>query len=676
MDRKQIKNIRGSFQKPGWSIRFLGQIRKVRFRVAAPFSRPRVLAARRCAFRSFSISFLLFFILSFPFLVSCATVPGEIPLASSIPGHGSSQRGEESSVVIKTAKSTTDPLRPDAKHQPNSESYYHAILGLQYEDSRLPGSSNENDKNALREYLSALRHDPDAFFLLKRVATLYSRLGNQKDALFYAERAQRLEPDNGELLILLGDIYVVSGGWERGLGFYEQAVQLVSDHVYNTDVYFKIAALYAEQGDLTKAEEVIRKGMEVGSPSPFAYYYLGMLAQEKGTIEEGLELFREALSLDPYFEQAHLGIAATYERQGNAQAAMNVYRHVVTRINPRNQQAVNRLVQLLVQHGGLDEALALLTDLSQKDPSNPDLSLQLSRVFVEKKAFSNAIETILPVVKTRSADIRLNVYLASLYEENNEIENALGVYNSILERNPNEYEVRLRLGSLYFYKLKNPQEALSQGELARKINPQRAESYLFNGLILHDTQLYQDAVETFLSGIERNPKTPDLYFHLGATFDKLQRFDDMVYQMERAIELAPEHANALNYLGYTFADKGVRLNEAVELINRALVLRPDDGYFMDSLAWAYYRQGDLSGALALLQKAVSLVPGDPVIHEHLGEVYLKHDQMDLAKEEWERSLRLDPNNDKLIARFIEAGFGFPPVEGSAQRLKTQPQNTH
>ncbi|MFQ5588303.1 MAG: tetratricopeptide repeat protein, partial [Nitrospiria bacterium] len=568
---------------------------------------------------------LCYLLLLFSVFISCASSPKNIPAASER--------------LHKTQKLTTTPVARAPQRPPNSQSYYHAILGLQYEENRNIGSPLENDKNALKEYLIALRYDPDAFFLLKRAAILYSRLGNQKDALYYAKRAQEIDPGNGELLILIGDIYVTSGEREKGLALYENAVKALPK---SRDIYFKIAGIYADQGELKKAEEVIYKGIEVGPPSPFSHYYLGMLALETHSMDEALDHLREALSVDSYFEPAHMAIANIYERQKDNQAAINVYRHIVNRINPRNQQAINRLVQLLVQRRALDDAIALLTRLIRNNPSNLDLAIQLSRVFVEKRDFPNAIEAMQAVVKAKPNDHRLRLYLATLYEENDEINKALTSYQTILEQNPSEYDVRIRLGSLYFYKLNKPIEALAQGEFAKKINPQRPESYLFTGLIHHDATRYQEAAEALQHGIERNPTIPDLHFHLGAAYDKLERFDDMVRSMEKTIQLAPGHANALNYLGYTFADKGVRLTEAIDLINRALAVKPDDGYFIDSLGWAYYRKGNLEDAIQLLEKAVSLIPTDPVIHEHLGEVYLKKNLRHLAKEAWERSLSLDP----------------------------------
>ncbi|MFQ5641504.1 MAG: tetratricopeptide repeat protein, partial [bacterium] len=319
-----------------------------------------------------------------------------------------------------------------------------------------------------------------------------------------------------------------------------------------------------------------------------------------------------------------------------------------------------------------DEALVLLDRLSEEDPSNLDISLQKTHVLVEKKAFSDAIQMLLPVVEAKPKDVRLKIYLASLYEENREVDHALAVYQGVLDQDPNVYDARIRLGYLYFYRFKNIDEALIQGELAKQLDPQRVESYLFTGLVLHDSERFEEAVEAFLEGLEMRPSLPDLHFHLGATFDKMNRFDDMVFEMEKAITLDAEHANALNYLGYTYADKGIELDKAIDLIKRALAVRPDDGYFIDSLGWAYYKKGMLQDAIDLLQKAVMSVPDDPVIHEHLGEVYLKNNRIELARKAWERSLELDPENNQLMLRYKEAGFGSPSHEKSLQKIKNPP----
>ena len=113
------------------------------------------------------------------------------------------------------------------------------------------------------------------------------------------------------------------------------------------------------------------------------------------------------------------------------------------------------------------------------------------------------------------------------------------------------------------------------------------------------------------------------------------------------MEIKPDHPQALNYIGYTYADRGIQLDEAEKLIKRALELKPDDGYITDSLGWLYFKKGEIEKAVAELEKAHQLAPEDPVIAEHLGDVYGKQNQVEKAIQMYERSLKLDPKKTEV-----------------------------
>ncbi len=136
-----------------------------------------------------------------------------------------------------------------------------------------------------------------------------------------------------------------------------------------------------------------------------------------------------------------------------------------------------------------------------------------------------------------------------------------------------------------------------------------------------------------LQGIEVDPDQAELYFRLGALLDKLGQKRESIQQLKTALKLDPFHALALNYLGYTYAERGTNLDEAEDLIKRALKVRPNDGYIIDSLGWVYFKKKKYDEALVELEKAWKLVPNDPVIGEHLGDVYFK-------KALWEKALKV------------------------------------
>jgi len=144
--------------------------------------------------------------------------------------------------------------------------------------------------------------------------------------------------------------------------------------------------------------------------------------------------------------------------------------------------------------------------------------------------------------------------------------------------------------------------------------------------------------------------------------------------MEAVLTLNPNHADALNYLGYSYADRGIKGEDAVALTRRAVSLKPDNGAYVDSLGWALFKVGRVDEALRELKRAVELVNDDPVIFEHLGEIYLTQRRREKAQQAWIRSLALDPGNEKLIRRFREVGFGTPPPLSNRNRTSSDDQS--
>ena len=117
----------------------------------------------------------------------------------------------------------------------------------------------------------------------------------------------------------------------------------------------------------------------------------------------------------------------------------------------------------------------------------------------------------------------------------------------------------------------------------------------------------------------------------------------------------PGLADAYNYLGYMYAEKGVNLDEAIELIGEALKIEPDNGAYIDSLGWAYFQKGMVDEALAELEKAAGLMGDDPTIREHLGDAYRRKGMLGRAAEEWRKALELDPDNEEIREKLSAAG---------------------
>jgi tetratricopeptide (TPR) repeat protein len=175
---------------------------------------------------------------------------------------------------------------------------------------------------------------------------------------------------------------------------------------------------------------------------------------------------------------------------------------------------------------------------------------------------------------------------------------------------------------------------------------------LYLGSFYEEIENYKAAEAVLKQGLGIKPDHVKLHFRLGVVYDKWGKKEDSIRQMRLVIKLDPQNANALNYLGYTYADLGKNLDEAEKLIKEALKHKPEDGYIIDSLGWVYFKKGLFQEALTYLKKAVELVPEDPIILEHLGDAYRKLGDPDNALKFYQRSLLQKKENRENLEKKI------------------------
>ncbi|MGB0670003.1 MAG: tetratricopeptide repeat protein, partial [Rhodospirillales bacterium] len=247
------------------------------------------------------------------------------------------------------------------------------------------------------------------------------------------------------------------------------------------------------------------------------------------------------------------------------------------------------------------------------------------------------------------------ILVADILEQTGRLEAANAVYAAMSADSPFSWAVRLRIAN-NFERLDRVGDAVKLLKAMAVERPKSPEPMINLGDVLRGEEKFEDALAAYNAAFERIGKPgPDhwsLYYARGITLERTKNWPAAEADFLQALEFQPEQPYVLNYLGYSWVEKGLHLDRAKEMIHRAVELRPHDGYIVDSLGWVYFQLGEFEQAAKHLEKAVELRPQDPTINDHLGDAYWRVGRFNEARFQWRRALGLDPEPDAVAA--IEA----------------------
>lgn len=256
------------------------------------------------------------------------------------------------------------------------------------------------------------------------------------------------------------------------------------------------------------------------------------------------------------------------------------------------------------------------------DASSYLIHLRLGATYTRLGLFAEAIEELNVVKKYNPEELQTHYLLALIYSAQKEYEMAAGEYEFILK-------------------------SVSKNE------PQNIEVYGYLGQLYYSQKKYDQAIEQFEKMLELEPKNADVMYLLGSLYIEVGKRDLAVSTLKKSIEIDAQHDGSLNTLGYIYAENNENLDQAEELIKRALAISPDNGAYLDSLGWVYYQKGMYAQALEVCQKADQMLK-DPVIYDHLGDVYYKLNRVKEAIDQWELSIELKPDQEKITKKINAA----------------------
>ena len=382
-----------------------------------------------------------------------------------------------------------------------------------------------------------------------------------------------------------------------------------------------------------------------------ALYTYAHVSSRIGDNERAESLFERILELEPENETAIMAYVYFLKNKGDVKKALNWLKNSLKDLN-KNFNLRMSYARILTDVKRFDEARNQFQILYEQKPNNPDLLYALGLLSLQQDQSIESEKYFKRLLELKKYIYNSNYYLGRIAEEKNELNNASNFYHDV-QGGENYYDALIRI-SLIFAKQGNIEKALTNIRSIER--PQATNRNILiqaEGEILINEERYDEALDVFDKAIEQQSH-PDLLYSRAMLAEKIDRLDILEADLVSIIEKDPNNATALNALGYTLADNGIRLEDAYNYIKRAYELSPDDFYILDSMGWVLYRLGRLDEAIDFLQKALNL-RNDPEVAAHLGEVYWVMGNKQAAKTVCETALKYTPSDDKLlkvIERFI------------------------
>lgn len=409
--------------------------------------------------------------------------------------------------------------------------------------------------------------------------------------------------------------------------------------------FLQLNGLLSKQSDKKAVLALVTELAQAYPNLPEAHISIAQAAWNAGEVELALTEARRAQALRPDWEAAVLFQGQLLQSK-SAAAAVEYYRGFL-KAHPKARDVRMAYARALIANKDYAGARAEFEALTKEFPGNPEISfavgllaLQVGDHAAADTYLKQAIEfnhrdpeAIYLYLGQASEDRKLYAEAADWYKKVGSGESYLPAqikYAGVLAKQGQLDEARKQLQSI------TPQS-----------NQQRVQLTLAEVQLLRDAKRYAEAHTLLDKALEKLPNYPDLLYERAMTAEKLNRFPDMEKDLRKLIQIKPDFAHAYNALGYTLVDRNERLEEAQQLLEKALLLMPEDAFIMDSVGWLYFRRGDLEKAAETLRRAFALRP-DPEIAAHLGEVLWAQGQKSQADQVWRNALQQHPANETLL----------------------------
>jgi len=542
---------------------------------------------------------------------------------------------------------------------------------------------NQHER-ALIEFYEALLYDSTSYTIYNRIADNHMSLGRYESALRYLQKSLTVKTDEAETYRLLADCYHRLQDDNNAIINLQKVLTL---DPYDDNSRSLLMLLYRKTNNQLGLAKQYKDMIDLYGNTEEWVHTAGLIYLRNGNFEEARNLFLDYLKTDSTNVTILTVLGTAYDMQDDNKNALQTYKKVLI-ITPDAEEIASRIYRIARKN---DDWLVISDTFAPLVKHQPDVMfyrLALAEAYLYQDKFNEAEKLVLPLLSRDSIPWQVFEYLGRIELERQNYALATTYFRRIVENEPDNRVGWIYLGfaltdsdslslaeenyrqalkylpedsfiwsfhGISLNRLGKDNEALTSFEKAIEYDPNNMNALLSYGLTLNRLDKKHQAIEPFKQALAIDSTDLTALTTLGLIYDDLKMYPKLDSLYARALMIHPDNDLLLNNYAYSLAERNIMLDRALLLSNKAVEKQPDNGAYLDTKGWIYYKLGRYEEALEWIKKSLQNREESSVVIEHLGDVYLKLGKIEEAKIYWRRALMIDQDNE-LLKQKIEQNY--------------------